>query len=316
MGHRLNRLLLALLMLLPATARAHWEERDLHGRFMFGYAGVEGDPAHTAEIEANGIPTNVQSISVAAASEDLGPKINFVNSRGQRAIVILDRLLFLNDPALATPCGPYAWRQRLDYKAKFDAWFGRNAPHLAPEKVAILVINSEVNNRCISASALDAVTQYVAAKAPSIPTLAGYGAGEGAQPLPEIVPASLSGVALFRYEVLNPLTDPRYQQPFQTLKSRLTPAQRILLVPDGFYNSGHAARGISQEDMGRVALNYMTLALNDPQVVGMLIFLWPNFSEFGEQKLGTRGLPQEVRDRHRVAAQGLGVRNPFATKCN
>lgn len=303
-------------MLFTAAAGAHWEERDVHGRFMFGYAGVEGDPNYTAEIEAHGIPTNVQSISVAAASEDLGPKINFVNSRGQRAIVMFDRLLFLNDPALPTPCGPHAWRQRFDYRAKFDAWLSRNARHLAPEKVAILVINSEVNNRCISPAALDAVTQYVASKVPAIPTLAGYGAGEGAQPLPEVIPASLAGAALFRYEILNPVTDPSYQQTYAALKSRLTPAQRILLVPDGFYNSGHAAKGISEADMGRVALNYMTLALNDPQVVGLLFFLWPNYEENGEQKLGTRGLPQEVRDRHRVAAQGLGVRNPFATKCN
>lgn len=89
------------LFLFASGVSAHWEERDLMGQFMFGYAGVDENlMAYTAEIEGNNIPTNVQLVTVNAPTDDIGSKVGFLNSRGQRAIVVLDNLLFRPDSTL------------------------------------------------------------------------------------------------------------------------------------------------------------------------------------------------------------------------
>ena len=301
---------------LVSQASAHWEEHDLAGKYFFGYAGVEENlTTYILEIEANNIPSNAQTVVVASAADDLRPRLSFLKSRGQRAIIILDSLLFRPDSTLSTPCGTNAWRSRLDYIAKFDNWLALNAQSLVPDTVAILVVNTEVNNRCISAASLDEVTRYVASRLPALPTIAGYDGTRGAQPLPQTIPASLAGIAFYRYHVLDPRTETTYQSNLSYLKARLTPAQRILLVPDGFYDSFHVQDGWPKWYLGVLALNYAQLALNDPKVVGLTFFRWPGFFEFGETKLGVRDLPQSVRDRHREAACTLRVTNPFVVNC-
>ncbi len=306
-----------LLLCVPIPqAQAHWEEHDLGGQYLFGYAGVEEDLLrYVSEVELNNIPANVETVVVSSASDDLGPRLAFLNSRGQRAVVILDGLLFRPDAALITPCGQNAWRTRLDFKAKFDNWLTLNAHSLIPQNVAMLVVNTEVNNRCVSAASLDEVTQYVGSRLPVLPTVAGYDATRGAQPLPEIIPASLAGVAFYRYHVLDPRTEVTYQASLNHLKARMTPAQRLVLVPDGFYDSFHVADGWPKWYLGVLALNYARLAAADQKVVGLVFFRWPGFFEFGETKLGVRDLPQSVRDRHREAACMLGLTNPFVAAC-
>jgi hypothetical protein len=307
---------LLLLCVVSPQVSAYWEEHDLGGQYMFGYAGVEENLfTYIGEIEFNRIPANVETVVVASASDDLGSRLAFLSSRGQRAVVILDGLLFRPDPALITPCGANAWRSRSDFRLKFDNWLMLNAPNLVSQKVAILVINTEVNNRCVSAASLDEVTQYVSSRLPALPTIAGYDATQGAQPLPQTIPASLAGVAFYRYHVLDPRTEATYQASLNHLKARMTPAQRLILVPDGFYDSFHIADGWPKWYLGVLALNYASLAAADPKVVGLVFFRWPGFSEFGETKLGVRDLPQSVRDRHREAACMLGLSNPFVAPC-
>lgn len=303
-------------LLAPAqVAGAHWEFHDAGGQFLFGYAGVDENlEPYLNEIESQRIPTNAHTLASAAPTDDLAARLDLLRARGQRAFLVLDQLLFISDPNLQTPCAANSWRHRLNYQARFDAWLERNAARLTPEYVAVLVVNTEVNNRCVSFGSLDQVTQYVKAKLPALPTLAGYGRSTGAKPLPEAIPASLAGVALFKYRTLDPRADAEYQAELGLLKSKLTPEQRIVLVPDGFYDSGHAALGWPKWYLGHSALNYMQLALGDPLVVGLLIFRWPGFQE-GEAKLGTRDLPQSVRDRHRQVGCGLRIQSPLLATC-
>jgi hypothetical protein len=291
-----------------SSVSAHWEFHDRDGKYLFGYAGVGDNPElYMPEIENNRIPTNVQSITVNTPLDDLRPKIEYLAARGQKVIIVLDNLLFRKDANLATPCGEFAVRPWLNYGTRFDDWLRINQNAVNSERVAALVINTEVNNRCITYNALDQVTKYVNGKTPSVPTVAGYGHSSGAMPLPEAVPASLAGVLFFKYVVLYPATDGEYQTDFQLLKSKLTPGQRIILVPDGFYSPSHAAAGWAKWHLGYLALNYADFAKNDDKVVGLVFFLWASFGD----NLGMRDLPQNVpqnvRDRHRSAACALGI---------
>jgi hypothetical protein len=308
--------ILLCLILCASGAIAHWEEHDFAGQYMFGYAGVDENlTAYVTEIEGNNIPANVELITVNAATDNIGPSVGLLNSRGQRAILVLDNLLFRPDSTLSTPCGPNAWRHRLDFQAKFDGWLALNSQTVVSAKVAILVINTEVNNRCISFASLDTVAQYVSSKTPLIPVIAGFDGTNGAQPLPSAIPASLNGLAFYRYHVLDPRTDATYQSQLNHLKARMTPQQRLILVPDGYYDSFHAADGWPKWYLGVLALNYAQLAKNDPKVVGLVFFRWPGWTEFGETKLGVRDLPQSVRDRHREAACLLRMPSQFVAPC-
>lgn len=319
MSHRYLKILVTFILLscvITPQVSAYWEDHDLRGQYMFGYAGVEEDLAtYVNEIQLNNIPANVETVVVTSAADDLRSRLSFLNSRGQRAVVILDSLLFRPDPALNTPCGTNSWRIRLDFVAKFDNWLTLNASAIVPANVAFLVVNTEVNNRCVAASQVDQAAQYVSSRLPLLPTVAGYDATRGAQPLPQTIPASLAGVAFYQYHILDPRTDASYQANLNYLKARMTPAQRLVLVPDGFYDSFHVADGWPKWYLGNLALNYANLAASDPKVVGLVFFRWPGFFEFGETKLGVRDLPQGVRDRHREAACILRLTNPFVAPC-
>lgn len=303
----------ACLLVAEVSALGQWQ--NYHGPYLFGYLGVEAKAVNMSEVEANGIPTNVQTIPSGLAADSIGSKIDSANSRGQRAVILLDRLLFIVDQNLDTPCGPYSMRHRLDFKLKFDAWLQKNGEYMTPEKTALLLLHPEVNNACIPPESIDMVAQYVNSKNFGIPVIAAYSATVGAQPLPEVIPASLAGVGFYKYQVLDPTTDADFQRDYALMKSRMTPDQKIVLGVDGFYDSWYRALGWPRWYLGYVALNYSTLALNDPQVTGLLIFQWESFYEFGETKTGTRDLPQNVRDRHRQAACQLGVYNPFVPSC-
>ncbi len=311
-----------ILSIFASTANAHWEEHDLHGQYLFGYAGIgytndQGIASlRLSEIEGNRIPTNVQSIEVNTAADNLSSRIQELRAYDQRATIILDNLLFRNVPTLNTPCGEFAWRHRLDFQAKFDNWLALNSAYINSDNVAVLVVNTEVNNRCISPASLDLVTKYVNSKLPDIPPVAGYGRSSGAAPLPESVPASLAGVAFFKYRTFDPTTDATYQAEYNELKSKLTPEQRIILVPDGFYDSGHAALGWPKWYLGYSALNYMQLALHDAKVVGIVVFLWFGFDDASGRVLGTRDLPQGVRDKHRQVGCGLNIQSPLSIHCD
>jgi hypothetical protein len=306
---------LIVLSIFASNANAHWEDHDLRGKYLFGYSGASSDLS-LSEIEGNLIPTNVLTVEVNTAADDIGIQLRQLRSRGQRAVLLLDSLLFKNVPTLNTACGTFAWRHRLDFQAKFDNWLALNAAYVNPDYVAVLVMNTEVNNRCITAYSLDLVTQYVNAKLPNLPTVAGYGRSAGAAPLPDTVPSSLAGVAFFKYRTFDPRTDAAYQADFNELKSKLTPAQRIILVPDGFYDSGHAALGWPKWYLGYLSLNYMSLALNDPKVVGIVVFLWTGFDDANGRVLGTRDLPQGVRDKHKQVGCGLAIQSPMTINCN
>jgi hypothetical protein len=315
-----SKMILALFVLasicLPSVS-AHWEEHDLNGQYLFGYAGVGENPQlYMPEVERNLIPTNVASLTINNPTDKPSARINYLNSRGQRAVLVLDSLLFIQDPNLPTPCGADSWRIRLDYQTRFDNWVTLNAANLTASKVAMLVINTEVNNRCIPSYSLDQVTQFVKARVTSIPTVAGYGrSGPGAQLLPETIPSSLAGVLFFKYQVLDPRTDDSYQSEFTLLKSKLTSEQRIILVPDGFYSSSHAAAGWPKWYLGYLAMNYAELAKGDPRVVGLIFFLWPGFGDPSDFNLGSRELPQSIRDRQRLAACGLLIQSPLSSSC-
>lgn len=281
--------------LLTSAALAHWEFHDLHGRYLFGYTGVESAYEYESEVARAGIETNVTTLSTEWTT-NLGPSINHHNSAGNKVAIFLDTVLFEADSP--------AWYLRPDYRYIFDSWLNRNRLHLTPDRVALLIINSEANNRRLSPAAIDAATAYVKSKLPALPTVVGYGFGDGsvdisAQPLP----SQPDGFAFWRYGVLHP-EDPnsQFQRWMNYFKSRMDMSrQRLIIVFDAHYGPWHVNAGMTQEMVGDIAKRYAQVARNEPLVVGMVGFTWQGFGDI----LGLRDVSQGMRIKNREASCAL-----------
>jgi hypothetical protein len=278
--------------LLTSTASAHWEFHNLQGQYLFGYTGVESAYEYESEVVRNHIKTNVTTLSSEWTS-DLSSAINQHNSFGNKVAIFLDSILFQS----ASP----AWYLRPDYRYLFDSWYNRNRLFLTPDRVAFLIINSEANNARLTNAAIDQATAYVKSKIPAIPTVVGYGFGDGAvdissQPLP----VQPDGFAFWRYAVLHPeAPTSQFQYWLNYFKTHIDVSrQRLIIVFDAHYGPWHVDARITQDMLGDMAIRYANIARSEPLVVGMVGFTWQGFGDV----LGLRDVAQGVRDQNRTAS--------------
>jgi hypothetical protein len=278
--------------LLTSVASAHWEFHDLYGQYLFGYTGVESAYEYESEVARNHIKTNVTTLS-SEWTTSLGPAIDQHNGAGNKVAIFLDTILFQPD----TP----AWYLRPDYRYLFDSWYNRNKLYLTSNRVAFLIINSEANNAHLTNAAIDEATAYVKAKIPTIPTLVGYGFGDGAVDISgQALPVQPDGFAFWRYAVLHP-EDPnsQFQYWLRYFKTHIDVSrQRLIIVFDAHFAPYHLAAGITQDMLGPMAIRYANIARSEPLVVGMVGFTWQGFGD----TLGLRDVTQGVRDQNRTAS--------------
>jgi hypothetical protein len=280
--------------LLTPIASAHWEFHDLNGQYLFGYTGVESAFEYENEVKSNGIKTNITTLS-SEWTTNLSSAINHHNSAGNKVGIFLDTILFQE----ASP----AWYLRPDYRYLFDSWYNRNKLYLTSNRVALLIINSEANNRGLTNAALDTATAYVKSKIPAIPTIVGYGLSPGAVDISgQALPVQPDGFAFWTYYVLHPETPgSRFQVWLNHFKSRIDASrQRLLIVFDAhFYNPAHLEQyHITQEMLGDMAIRYANIVRSEPLLVGMVGFNWHGFGDI----LGLRDITQSVRDQNRTAS--------------
>lgn len=113
------------------------------------------------------------------------------------------------------------------------------------------------------------------------------------------VPAQVDWLGFDRYGVADPEHDPEFLQDLETLKTKRTRAdQKIFLVLEGQHWPEYNAYGFPPEAMGGIAMGYYQLAAHDPDIVGLLGYLWPGGLD-GPPQLGTRDLPEAALDVHR-----------------
>jgi hypothetical protein len=77
-----------------------------------------------------------------------------------------------------------------------------------------------------------------------------------------------------------------------------TSRQRLVVVFDAHFASGHLDAGMTQEALGPVAIRYANIVKNDPLIVGMVGFTWEGFGGVP----GLRDVTQSVRDDNRTAS--------------
>lgn len=278
-------------LLFPPAASAHWEFHDLNGQYLFGYTGVESAAEYENEVKSQGIKTNVTTVSTEWTT-NLGPAITHHNNAGNKVAIFLDTVLFQEDSP---------WYLRPDYRFIFDSWYNRNKLYLTPSRVAILIINSEANNRGLNNAALDTATAYVKSKIATIPTIVGYGLSDGSVSIAgQSLPTQPDGFAFWRYGELHPeAPGSQFQFWLNYFKTHIDVSrQRLLLVFDAHYGPWHVNAGMTQEMVGDIAIRYADIVRNEPLLVGMVGFTWAGFGDI----LGLRDVSQGMRIKNKQAS--------------
>lgn len=105
------------------------------------------------------------------------------------------------------------------------------------------------------------------------------------------------------YGVRDPAAEPLYSAFLDSARAQMHRHQRLWIVMDGSYSANHIASGITPEDMADVARATWRFAKAQPDVVGILGYLWAGGVDSGEK--GIRDLPPVVRAAHEAIGREI-----------
>ncbi|HHN74255.1 MAG TPA: hypothetical protein ENK10_03420 [Acidobacteria bacterium] len=235
--------------------------------------------------------SNIAHLCVFQPTDSIGGRLATFAALQMRAILSVESLFFNRVPDFSSPSGSRL-TLRGDYLARWQQFLAVNGSVIDEDTVAALYLADEPFwNNCAAAD-LQAVADLLEASRPGIPTLI----VEAAPALASlVVPASVDWIGFDHYGVLDPGSDATYLGELDLLKSRRSSAhQRVLLIMEAQWFPAYGIFGVTEDDLGAVALNYYALGQSDPAVIGMIGYLWPGGFDAPDQK-GARELPASVQ---------------------
>ncbi|MEK7631233.1 MAG: peptidoglycan-binding protein [Patescibacteria group bacterium] len=143
------------------------------------------------------------------------------------------------------------------------------------------------------------------------------------------VPASIDWIGYDAYGVVDPRKDTEWMATYERLKSkRSSPNQKIVMIPDAWWH--HCNHGVNKPGRGvldksvhkEISKNYYELSKSDPEVLGMIGWLWHSYPDnckelfpFHKQPsphgIGMRDMPREVLDENiRIGQEITGKTGP------
>ena len=122
------------------------------------------------------------------------------------------------------------------------------------------------------------------------------------------VSANIDLWAFDAYGLRDPGAEPLYTAFLNGARTQMHKGQRLWLVMDGSYSPNHISAGIKPEEMAEVARATFRFAKAQPDVVGIIGYLWAGGVDPDEK--GVRDLPPVVRAAHEAIGReilaGLG----------
>ena len=159
-----------------------------------------------------------------------------------------------------------------DWQERWHSFVVVNGSRLNPNFVAAFLVMDEPLLRGLSWAQTAELVSTVKGTLPDIATSIVENA-ELVEQLPSPLPPDLDWVGLDSYGIRDPAHDPRYLAQLDSLQSRMLPAQRVVVVGDGWFGPLHLAAGLEPCDMADVAWSYFELAVQR-EAVALIFFLW------------------------------------------
>jgi len=219
-----------------------------------------------------------------------------------QAFIDLTLILFEQVPGETHPENPNPMRLQLreDAATVFATFVGTNEGLLTPEHVAAFYLIDEPIWNGTTPEELATAATLVDDAFPDIPiaVVEAYPAVDAAE-----FPSGVDWVGFDRYGVPDPSTDAAYLAELETVRSRASEAQDLILILDAqWFPEFEVVAGLTPEDMGDVALHTLELAQSRDDVVAIIGYTWPGGLDIPEQ-LGARSLPKPVHDAYRFIGE-------------
>jgi hypothetical protein len=179
-----------------------------------------------------------------------------------------------------------------DWRVRWAAFKSKNQAALNTSRVGAFYLLDEPTWNGVSFADLDTISQALKADFPAIPILL-----VEAYPVLSMleVPVTVDWIGFDRYGIFDPAKNAGYLRDLATLKSKRSNNQKIVIVSDTqWLPSYEIDSGISPLKLGPTFDSYYALAASDPDVVGLLGYLWPAGFD-GPKALGARNLPSSVQ---------------------
>ncbi len=267
----------------------------------FGYALVDcgfDDPldaaAQTNYVTEVASFTNIAQMCVFDPNDNVADRLQLMSQNGLKALLAVQAIFFVGAPD-ATQGSGMNFEIHPQYQERWDDFVRKNNLLQNSSTIAAFYVVDEPVWNGVSFSELKMAADAVKATFPSVPT-AIVEAPDGIGTLQ--VPTSIDWIGFDHYAIPRPDTDPAFRNELALLKSkRSRVSQRIVLVMDAQWLPFYGDAGYSESYMATVATSYYKLAQSDPEVIGIIGYLWPGGFDDPRQK-GARNLPQNVIDEH------------------
>ncbi len=295
----MQKYFLILIVFLFCDTKMHSQIAPAHLKY-FGYFLIDvGQPSTFNPLPNNNYInevasfTNLNQIAVYYPTENLVSRINLMHSLCTKPFVSLQELLYYQIDANA-PSGKHL-KLYADYQARWNTFKATNGIVLVPEKIGAFYMVDEPKWNNVSFDDLNMVSQMVKSDYPTIPVLVieAYTQINALQ-----VPTTVDWIGFDRYFMFNPSTNSSYQQNLADIKSRRSaPNQKIFIVIDNNWIPEYGTAGQTAMNMDIVAQDYYDVAVADPEIVGLLAWVWPSGVDQPAQ-IGARDLPQNVKNKN------------------
>src|SRR3989344_2187936 len=246
------------------------------------YAGqLDGPPPHLPLLSTASYANTIMTLDV--------PFIDRAAAAGLKGIINIQ-----NQPFVDADWSRYMNTLLSDgvttYKSKIQSAYEEG-------KVLALSFTDEAWLREYRNNAIKQAAQRVRDTFPNIPILynEAYSTMDAKDPA-FTFPTSVDWVSFDHY-IYDPRKNDAWMKYYELMKSkRSRPDQKIFIVMNAWWQPGNR---FSQEEMATVAKNYYELAKSDPDVIGINAWVWGGYEE-DRGWVGTRDLPQVVRDAHKA----------------
>lgn len=238
--------------------------------------------------------SNLADILVIDPTENIVERIDNFENSGVQSVLHLNEMFFEQISSGGNLSGTI-YGLRSDYQERWDTFVTTNNINGNATKIAALYIGEEPAWNGISEVDFTAACDYAKATVPNIPifNVESYAAIDNVY-----TPNSVDWVGFNHYFIPEPSTNSTYQAEYNTMKQKMKPHQKIVLIMDAHWiKNFHGASGISKNDMDFVARDFYSMANADTNVVGVFGYFWPSGFDV-KNSVGIRHLPQHVIDEH------------------
>jgi hypothetical protein len=240
--------------------------------------------------------TNLNQMAVYNPSDNLSARVESMNRQTQKPFVSIENIFWYRIPGQKTAQDTDRFFFHSDYRARWNTFKATNAAVLDPLKLGCLYLIDEPVWHGVPYSELNSVAQLVKNDFPSIPLMyiEAYTTLDSMR-----IPPSVDWVGFDQYFTFDPANDAAYKAKLATLKAKAQQSnrQKIFIIADTHWipEYGMPPYYKSAYDNSAMLQSYFNLASSDPDVIGILGYLWVGGFD-APMDLGVRNMPQSVID--------------------